>query len=754
MTRQQQSSTQDVPNHSSGKQASSSHHGSESAPHADDDAKSGQHDYSTHISDDRAATTLKYNQVFLLTDSAGDITPQDRGNGLYFRDMRYLDRMEILVQGRHCLSLVSDVPNKSEAVFELTNPQIALANGHALAKEQLSIRRVLTLGPEIVQRLDVRNFSQDSVAFDLSVSFVSAFDDMFAIRGRKPAKRGVLREPLVTSDTVVLAYDGADAHVRTTTLRFSPAPDQLNGSEAVYHLTLAARAVVTLTVGGELSDRATGDGESANDHTHQSGAENHQRFTDELARVPDVETSNQLFDRALRRSLEDIRLLATANHDDLYLAAGVPWYVALFGRDSCISAFETLAFHPALAKSTLLLLARYQGTKDDAFQDEEPGKIMHELRLGEMANLREVPMIPYYGTVDATPWFLMLLAEYVRWTGDLALFRHVRQNVERALAWIDATERDPLNIPGFLNYGSRSEKGLRNQGWKDSNNAIVNADGSLCRPPIALVEVQGYAYKARIECAQLFRQVGDERRADELEQQAAALKQRFDERYWLDDLGYYALCLERDGQPSRAIASNPGQTLFTRIIADEHVKPVAERLLCDDMFCGWGIRTLSSDERAYNPLDYQVGSIWPHDNALIALGLRRWGLKRPMARLFTGLFQAAQRFAEQRLPEVFDGFGKQQYPNPVHYPVACSPQAWASGAIPLLVQTALGLEPDAVHQRLLIDQPYLPEWLAHVTLRGLRVGAATVDLHYQRDGERTHVDVMSHTGTLQVQTQI
>lgn len=469
--------------------------------------------------------------------------------------------------------------------------------------------------------------------------------------------------------------------------------------------------------------------------------------------MPQVETNNALFNRALARSLADLQMLATANLSDLYLAAGIPWYVALFGRDSCVTAFETLAYHPALARSTLRLLARYQGAKNDSFQDEEPGKILHELRVGERANLREVPMIPYYGTVDATPWFLMLLAEYVRWTGDLDLFKELGDNVNRALQWMDRNEADPHNVHGYLSYGSRSEQGLLNQGWKDSDNGIVNSDGSMCQPPIALVEVQGYAYQARRGMALLFAAAGDQDRAAHLHKQADGLKNRFNSDYWLGGDTGNALCLQRDRRPSEAVASNAGQTLFTGIAAPDHLSAVVDRLTREDMFCGWGVRTLAASEKAYNPLDYQTGSVWPHDNALIALGMRRHGFTQQMDAIFTGIFQAATHFSEFRLPEVFDGFSMQKYPRPVHYPVACSPQAWAAGALPLLLQTALGLEPDALHQTLRIHRPRLPEWLTSVAVHDLRVGAATIDLQYRKEQGATLVAVIGRSGPVNILVQ-
>jgi len=708
-------------------------------------------DYSTRVSDISAATTIKHNQVFLLTDDTGDIRPQDHGYGLYFRDMRHLDQLELRLHGQPLISLLADASAGSEAVFELTNRELHLADGQTLARERISVRRTISLHEGLKQTVEARNLSQTRVTLEVELHYASQFADIFMVRGSPPGKRGTLRPPRARRDQVTLAYEGADQHTRTTALHFAPHPNDLTGERALYHLALAPGERATITLTASVEDAGPGENDhAAGKQTSVSGARQHARFGQELAQTPRIETSNALFDRALARSLADICMLATANADDIYIAAGIPWYVALFGRDSLITAFETLAYHPGLARSTLRLLAQYQGQRHNHFQDEEPGKILHELRVGEQANLHEIPMIPYYGTVDATPWFLMLLAEYIRWTGDLDLFTELRENVNRALRWMDANEADEENLPGYLSYGSRSEQGLQNQGWKDSNNGIVNADGSLCAPPIALVEAQGYAYHARRGIAALFQHVGEHGRAERLERQAEELKLRFNDDYWLGgDIGY-ALCLQRDRRPSRAVASNPGQTLFTGIATPDHAQATADRLTRDDMFCGWGVRTLSAEERAYNPLDYQVGSVWPHDNALIALGLRRSGFPQAMERIFTGIFEAATHFNEFRLPEVFDGFSQQRYARPVRYPVACRPQAWAAGALPLLLQTALGLEPDALGGVLRIRQPRLPDWLPTITCRGLRVGSATVDVQYRREGETTLAAVLDRQGDLDV----
>jgi glycogen debranching enzyme len=365
-----------------------------------------------------------------------------------------------------------------------------------------------------------------------------------------------------------------------------------------------------------------------------------------------------------------------------------------------------------------------------------------------MANLGEVPQTPYYGTVDATPLFLCLLAEYVRWTGDLALFRKLEKNVERALHWLDTIADHDGD--GFVDYVSRSDKGLANQGWKDSGNAIANADGSPAEPPVALVEVQGYVYRARLDMAWLYRLTDRPDKAESLEREAKALRKRFQGAYWLPDRRYLAVALQKNGRPAEAVSSNPGQALWSGIVNARHARAIASTLRSKRMFSGWGIRTMAEGEAAYNPLDYQVGAIWPHDNAMIAAGLKRYGYDDDSLLVLSAIYQAATRFSSYRLPEVFAGFDRGESPEPVRYPVACTPQAWAAGAIPYMLRTALGLEPDATEDTLRIVRPVLPDWLGEVSLHGLRVGKATVDLLFRRHGGETSVVVLEQHGPLHV----
>lgn len=453
--------------------------------------------------------------------------------------------------------------------------------------------------------------------------------------------------------------------------------------------------------------------------------------------------------RLLDRSFDDLQMLTTLQRGDLFFAAGIPWFVALFGRDSCITALQMLPYEPRIAATTLHVLASYQGSKERPERDEEPGKILHELRIGEQANLHEVPFTPYYGTIDATILWLLLLGEYLRWTGDMALFDHLQPHVDAALGWI--ARSGDADGDGFVEYQRKAGKGLSNQGWKDSGNSIVRRDGSLAEAPIALVEVQGYLFRAKRLLAQAYRQHGDEARATTLAQEADELQRRFDAAFWMPDRQTYAFALEgTEKRQVGTIASNPGHALWCGIVPDERASHVRDALVAPAMWSGWGIRTLSAAERAYNPLDYQVGAIWPHDNALIGIGLKRYGFGEDTARIFTALCEAAVHFPDSRLPEVFAGYDRKEFAAPVQYPLACNPQAWAAGTLPALLWGMLGLEPDAFTRRLRIVRPHLPIWVPWVEIHGLRLADATVDLRWERSEAATSVAVRQCIGTIQV----
>jgi glycogen debranching enzyme len=433
-----------------------------------------------------------------------------------------------------------------------------------------------------------------------------------------------------------------------------------------------------------------------------------------------------------------------------YYAAGVPWYAALFGRDSIITALQMLAYDSNIAEETIRLLANYQGTQTNEWRDEEPGKILHELRVGEMAHLDEIPHTPYYGSIDATPLWLLLVGRHAAWSGDLCVFNELQPNIEAALRWID--EFGDFDRDGYLEYRCKSEGGLVNQGWKDSNGAIVNADGSVAEPPIALVEVQAYVYRAKTEIAALFRMAGDHERAARLEREAENLRHRFNADFWSDE-GYYVLALGKGKRRAEVLSSNAGQVLWCGIADPEKAQATAEALLTPEMFSGWGIRTLSTESARYDALGYHTGTIWPHDNSLIAVGLKRYKFDQVALHVFSALLEAAKCFPSYRIPELFGGAERKDKSGPVSYPIACQPQAWAAGAIPFMLTTLLGLEPDAFENRLRIVRPILPNQVNHVDVRNLSVGEASIDLVFERTGSDVTMRIEKMHGDLEVMVE-
>jgi glycogen debranching enzyme len=459
-------------------------------------------------------------------------------------------------------------------------------------------------------------------------------------------------------------------------------------------------------------------------------------------------TDNELYNQLLDRSLRDLRALYMGAEDGHVLGAGIPWYATVFGRDSLITSHQLLSVNTLPASETLRFLARHQGARVDDWRDEQPGKILHEVRRGELAGAGVVPHTPYFGSVDSTPWFLILLGQHLRWTGDLAFAQELLPAAEAALRWIDGY--GDADGDGFVEYECRSAGGIRNQGWKDSDDAIVHADGRSAEPPIALSEVQAYVYLAKLRMADLYGAMDREREAERLVQQAQTLRERFNEAFWMPDERTFAMALDADKRQVRTITSNPGHALYCGIVDEEKAAALAKRLLAPDMFSGWGVRTMSKAAAAYNPMSYHNGSVWPHDNALIAAGFKRYGFVRSTNRIATALFDAAIQADDMRLPELFCGFTRRSPNRPVSYPVACSPQAWAAGSPFLLLQAMLGISARAHLNLVTVNKPHLPTWLNTVEVRNLAVGRSRISLLFRREGEITSFSVLSRDGDVRV----
>jgi len=614
--------------------------------------------------------------------------------------------------------------------------------------------------------VNVTNYAIGAAQVCLRLRFAADFADVFQVRSLAGARPRQQRGSDTGQAQVSLWSTGQDERRRTTTLHFSAVPARLTAECATFDLQLAPGQSAEIEVRIELHEsRPGGDGEAHPPDSTRRGAFDPRRLHDgadpqgrELLEHATQVHGHPALETLIRRSLLDLSLLRCRLRSDLqYIAAGVPWYVTLFGRDSAICALQLCAYRFDIAGDTARLLARRQATEIDRFRDAQPGKILHELRRGQLARLNAIPQSPaYYGSLDATLLFIILIDAYLAWSGNLAAVRELRANLDAALEWIERYgdgDRD-----GYLDYGGVQadgsyEGGLVNQGWKDSGDAIVNADGSLAEPPIALCEVQGYLYRAWRSAARTLRRLGDGVAADALERKATALRERFEQDYWSEELGCYVLARQLGGRAAAVVSSNAGQVLWSGIAGAAHAAAVARRMMAPDMFSGWGVRTLSARERRYNPLSYHLGSVWPHDNAMLCAGFRRYGQNDAALRIFEALCAAASGFRNQRMPELYCGFERSaEETHPVPYPVACSPQAWAAGAIPYALTSLLGLVADAPAGVLRILDPCLPERLGRLRLTGLRVGEATVDLSFERDAHgEVQFEATVARGTLRIE---
>lgn len=692
----------------------------------------------------RTQLVLKENDCFLLTDAAGNITPPGACElGLFHRDTRVLSHYELVTAGGPPDVLSSQAARVFAAQIDLTVTDREFGGVFTEPKNFLHIRREQLLDTFMTDRFVLTNYMGRPVEFWLELRFAADFADIFEVRGARRPRRGQYFRPLVGEREVCWSYRGLDGRLRRTLIRFTVAPEVLESHRARWSFRLHPKDSVELEVWiTPLVDEAW-PAPPDRPYPERFGQvrSSYERWREESTHF---RSDDEFFNAALRQAITDLRALRVEIDGRPILAAGIPWFSAPFGRDSIITGLETLPVNPQIAIDTLRFLAAYQGERDDDWTEEEPGKILHELRRGEMAACREVPHTPYYGSVDATPLFLVLLGETIRWTGDLELARELLPHAERALAWIDTYgDRDG---DGFVEYVRRSPKGLWNQGWKDSGDGVAYPDGTLPEPPIALVEVQGYVYDAKLHMAELFDALGHFERASRLRAEAAALRQRIHDVFWMEDRGTFALALDREKRRVPTITSNPGHLLWSGVPTPDQARRMAELLLGDEMFSGWGIRTLARHQPMYNPLSYHNGTIWPHDNALIALGLARYGFRRQAATILGALFEAALHFRYHRLPELFCGIWRGETDAPVAYPVSCSPQAWAAAAFFPMIQGVLGIEPDARGRTLRLVEPYLPARLRFLDIHRLLVGRTRISLQFSRLGERTMANVLAVEG--------
>jgi glycogen debranching enzyme len=679
---------------------------------------------------------LKHNDTFLVLDSHGDIGASSEGNdGLFYQDTRYLSRLELLVNDTRPLLLGFNLRDDNAALaVDLTNPDVIADQRIVLEKDRIHISRTIFLWRDTAyQRFGLRNYGDRAIDLQLSILFANDFADLFEVRGTRREHRGAQTAQLRGGDQVLLNYHGLDRKLRRTTLTFDPPPERLTTSSAAYRLHLGRGEARPIFFAASCN------AEEARPARFRSALIAARRDMRDATRDrTSAETSNDLFNEMLCRSAADLEMLMTDTPEGRYPYAGIPWFSTTFGRDGLITALQMLWWSPDVAQGVLRRLAAYQATTTDPLADAQPGKILHEMRGGEMAALREVPFGLYYGSVDSTPLFVLLAGLYLERTGDMDTVAALWPSIEAALNWI-AGPGDP-DGDGFIEYESATEQGLANQGWKDSQDAIFHADGQLAQGPIALAEVQGYVYAAKRMAARCARRLGRNRQAETLDSQAATLAERFEAAFWCPQIETYALALDGDKRPCAVRTSNAGQVLFSGIADPTRAALVAKGLLRPHFFSGWGIRTVARGEARYNPMSYHNGSIWPHDNALIALGFARYGLKQSVETLFAGLFGAGTYMDHRRLPELFCGFQRQREHGPTLYPVACTPQAWASATPFALLQASLGLEFDPFANEIRLNNPRLPAFLDEVMLRNLQMRSSRVDLRVRRHNDTVSLD--------------
>ena len=704
---------------------------------------------SSALADDRTRVLLN-GDTFAVFDRSGDIQPVGFGQqGIFHNETRHLSRLEMRLCGFRPLLLSSTI-REDNVLFgvDLTNPDILLESGVSLPRGTIHIYRTKFLTePICYDQITLTNFSDTSIDIEISFEFDADFADIFEVRGEKRKRRGEKLPEERGRSSITLAYDGLDLIRRSTRVECSIGQcTQFDGGIAV-PLHIEARGELSFTL-NVVCERKNPNGiVPMSTYSEALQTMNHMRSTGPLADV-DIHTSNEQLNEWINRSRSDLAMMVTQTSHGLYPYAGVPWFSTVFGRDGIITALELLWVVPSIAKGVLTYLAATQATSHDPARDADPGKILHEMRKGEMARLGEVPFGRYYGTVDGTPLFILLAAAYYERTADADYLREIWPNILAALEWIDVY--GDADHDGFVEYARQTEHGLVQQGWKDSNDSVFYSDGQLAVGPIALCEVQAYVYAAKNGIAAVAEDLGHKELAARLRAQAADLRTKFQTMFWSDELGMFALALDGEKRQCDVRSSNAGQCLFSGIATDAQYRSISEEMLSPAFFSGWGVRTIVTGERRYNPMSYHNGSVWPHDNALIALGALRRSDKDLALRITSGLLELSSEVIFRRLPELICGFGRRPGKGPTLYPVACSPQAWAAGAVFMLLQACLGLEIRAGESRVYLHHSALPEKVQHVRIRNLRVGSSSVDLACERYAETVSINILRRHGNLEI----
>lgn len=692
------------------------------------------------LADDRTRV-LKWGETFAVLNRLGDIESAGLGEqGLYYKGTRHLSQLALRMGDTVPQLLRSTVQDDNAFLtLDMMNPDVYREASLLLPRGSLHLFRSKFLWRDVCyDKLRLANFSMSPVETSVSIDFAADYADIFQVRGTKRRRTGDTLPPIVEEDCVILSYQGLDGELRSTRLKFNPRPSRISRDSVEFAVTLQPKEETAILVDigcqHQSAKRVTVEYDQAIHEARASLERGRQRFCR-------VTTSNPRLNLWLSRSEADVHMMISGNPEGAYPYAGVPWFNTVFGRDGILTAMECLWAAPWIAKSVLRYLAETQATSIIPEQEAEPGKILHEMRHGEMANLKEVPFGRYYGTVDATPLFVMLAEAYLACSGEIPFIKEIWPNVLAALDWID--EFGDSDKDGFVEYRAKGDKGLVQQGWKDSHDSVFHRDGALANPPIALCEVQAYVYGAKKAAARMATRLGVPHLAQKFESDAETLRGKFEQQFWDEELGTYVLALDADKNPCRVKASNAGHCLWTGIASEECARRMALTLMADDLFCGWGVRTLSSGEVRYNPMSYHNGSVWPHDNAIIASGLARYGHKLETSRILSGLLQTSSFMELNRLPELICGFHQRsEHEGPTLYPVACSPQAWAAGSVYLILGSCLGVAVQAEQHSVEFTSPRLPDEVDWIEMTSFRVGSLAVDFRLRRDGEGLSVDVL------------
>ncbi|QDG54190.1 amylo-alpha-1,6-glucosidase [Persicimonas caeni] len=712
------------------------------------------HILTTNLLNTARTRVLKHSNLFAVFDEVGDIMSWGTGaHGLYNDDMRHLSKLELRLWGQKPILLSSTIKEDNALLTaDLTNPELTEPDARVPSDTIHIHRSKFVTADTCHEKIRLHNYSDQHICVPLSVHFLADFADMFEIRGTEREARGEVLEPEVSDVDVVYAYDGLDDVRRLTRVTFVQRPTDLNEGHAYFEFEIAPHQRTELTYSVQCASHPQDDASqfyfARPAGYRQAHAELTNRLEDERVERCRLDTSNAFFNHLVTRADADLQMLITQTEHGDYPYAGTPWFNTIFGRDGLITAYQVLNINPQVARGVLGYLAATQADFSDAARDAEPGKILHEIRHDEMSNTGEVPFRHYYGSIDSTPLFISLAGAYLRRTNDTEFIKGIWPAIQNGIDWID--NHGDRDGDGYVEYGRRTAKGLRQQGWKDSDDSVFHADGRLADAPIALCEVQGYVYAARRAAAIVASTLGEDAYAEQQHREAEALRERFQKDFWDEELETFVLALDGEKNPCRVRSSNAGHCLLSGIASPRQAQLIARQLLSDDFYTGWGIRTIPSTEARYNPISYHNGSVWPHDNTMIAAGLARYGFKAEAARVLEGLYDASRYFELNRLPELFCGFERRPSEGPTLYPVACAPQAWAAGGVSLLIDSVLGLFIDGREGRIKLHNPRLPPFLETLRMHRLKVGDAEVDLLFERYQEDVGVQILRRRGKVEV----